>query len=133
MARPTKYNAKVQAQADAYVSGGYEAVGDAVPSVVGLAGELGVTRATLRNWADEHEQFLTTLDNCRERQERVALSKGLKNEFNSAIVKLLLANHGYSDRQALEHTGRGGGPIETRTATELTDDELAAFIAAGRN
>jgi hypothetical protein len=86
----------------------------------------------LRNWADEHGQFLTTLEKCNQVQERVALAGGLKNELNPTIVKLLLANHGYSDKQALEHTGPDGGPINIRSADDLTDDELAA-IAAGRS
>lgn len=34
------------------------------------------------------------------------------------------------DKQVIEHTGKGGGPI-TVAAVDLTDDELAA-IAAGR-
>ena len=45
--RPTKYNKEVQEQAEAYLNGGYIERGDGVPSVVGLARYLGVTRSTL--------------------------------------------------------------------------------------
>jgi hypothetical protein len=102
--RPTKYCKKVQDKADWYVSDGYIECGDAVPSQAGLACELSVTRQTLANWKQQHPKFLDTLDRISTTQERKALSGGLTGELNSAIVKLLLANHGYSERKALEHT-----------------------------
>lgn len=36
-------------------------------------------------------------------------------------------------RERVEHTGKGGGPIEHRDVTEMTDAELAAIAAAGRS
>ena len=130
--RPSKYTKAVQKAADAYVDGGHVGCGDVVPSLAGMSCELGVTRQTLRNWADEHGQFLATLDRCKERQERLALSGGLSNEFNSAIVKLLLANHGYSDKQHLEHTGPNGGPVQVQTIdpTKLSSGALKELLAA---
>lgn len=101
--RPTKYCKKVQEKADWYVSGGYIDCGDAVPSQAGLACELGVTRQTIVNWKDQHPKFLDTLERISVTQERVSLSGGLRGELNSGIVKLLLANHGYSDKQAINH------------------------------
>ncbi|AEP29721.1 DNA-packaging protein [Brumicola nitratireducens] len=101
--RPTKYCKKVQAKADWYAEGGYLDCGDAVPSQAGLACELSVTRQTLVNWKEQHPKFLDTLDLISVVQERLSLSGGLKGEMNSAIVKLLLANHGYSEKKALHH------------------------------
>ena len=109
--RPTKYNKAMQDKADAYVNGGFSACGDPVPTVAGLACELGVTRRTIHNWAAEHGQFLHTLEACNQTQERVALAGGLRNELNATIVKLLLANHGYSDKTVNEHTGAHGAPL----------------------
>lgn len=109
--RPTKYGSAMQKRADAYVNGGHSACGDVVPSLAGLSCELDVTRQTLHNWAAEYGQFLDTLARCKERQERLALSGGLINEYNSAIVKLLLANHGYSDKHQLEHSGPDGAAL----------------------
>ena len=105
--QPTKYNEDTQAFADKYVNDGYIDCGDAVPSVAGLASELGVKRQTLYNWAERHEQFFDTLDRLSSKQERTALSKGLTNDFNSTIVKLILANHGYSERSNIDHTTKG--------------------------
>ena len=130
--RPSKYNAEAQAMADAYVDGGYKAAGDAVPSVAGLACELGVVRSTIYEWAKEYGQFSDTLDRCEEVQHRVALSGGLLGEFNAAITKLLLHNHGYSDKAAQEISGPGGGAINIRDVESLTDEELMRIAAGGK-
>jgi hypothetical protein len=96
---PTKYTDEIQAQADAYVNGGFLECGDVVPSRAGLALELKLSRETLTNWERAHPEFLGTLQSLSFLQERISLNGGLKGELNSTIVKLLLANHGYSDKQ----------------------------------
>ena len=97
----------MQTQADAYVDGGFCECGDVVPSRAGLALELRVSRETLTNWERVNPEFLGTLEQLSAIQERISLNKGLTGDFNSAIVKLLLANHGYSDRQNIDHTSNG--------------------------
>ena len=112
--RPTKYSQAIQKKASDYVEGAHIGAQDPVPSVAGMACYLGVNKTTLYEWAKVHPQFSNTLDACKERQEKLALMGGLTNEFNASIVKLLLANHGYSDKQQLEHTGAGGTPLNIR-------------------
>lgn len=97
MARPTDYNEELQARADAYAEGGFIEAGDVVPSRAGLALELELSRNTLTNW-EKHPAFLSTLDKIAYLQERISLNGGLRGDLNSTIVKLLLANHGYSDK-----------------------------------
>ncbi|WP_175952862.1 hypothetical protein [Burkholderia sp. BCC0405] len=46
------------------------------------------------------------------------------------LVGLQREAYGLVAAQKLEVTGKNGGPIETRTAQEMTDDELAAYIGA---
>ena len=116
--RPTKYNQKIQQKADEYVAGAHIGAQDPVPSVAGLACYLDANKQTLYNWADQHPQFLDTLERCKERQEKLALMGGLTNEFNASIVKLLLNNHGYSDKQQVEHSGNM--PLSIRV--EYSDD-----------
>jgi len=41
-------------------------------------------------------------------QERTAVNRGLDGTFNSAITKLILHNHGYSDKQAIDHASTDG-------------------------
>lgn len=109
--RPTKYNAELQAQADQYV---YEwSAIDAIPSRVGLCCFIGITKPTMYDWESQHPEFSTTLAKVDALQEHAAVNKGITGEFNSTIVKLVLANHGYSERQAVDHT-TGGDKLPSR-------------------
>jgi hypothetical protein len=106
MSRPTKYNEEMQAKADGYADN-FMAYGDPVPTVAGLADALDVSRATLYNWSDEHPQFLDTLGRIENRQHKFLVAGGLTNEFNAGITKLMLHNHGYSDKSETDVTSQG--------------------------
>lgn len=122
MARPTKYSKEMQARADAYVDGGFCECGDIVPSRAGLALELRVSRETLTNWERVHPEFLGTLERLSWLQERISLNGGLKGELNPTIVKLLLSNHGYSDRQEIDHRSGDGSMSPTRIELVAPND-----------
>jgi hypothetical protein len=91
MARPTKYNQEMLEKAQHYLDH-YEEYDDIIPSAVGLALVLDITRSTLYAWArdDNKKVFSHILDNINKKQEQVLLKKGLNNEFNSNITKLVL-------------------------------------------
>lgn len=108
--RPSKYNDELQAHAERYIFD-YAEQDDVIPSAAGLCVWLGISRPTLHEWERAYPEFSNTLAAIKELQEKTALNKGLTGAFNSTIVKLVLANHGYSDRQALDHT-TGGQPIQ---------------------
>ncbi len=129
--RPTEYNEKIQKKADAYVDGGFVDNGDVVPSRAGLAIELGCSRSTLANWEKNHDKFLVTLERLSWIQERISLNGGLKNELNSTIVKLLLANHGYSDRQHIDAISSDGSMTPQQIdASKLSDQALQELMDA---
>lgn len=128
--RPTKYSDEIQAKADAYVDGGFADVGDVVPSVAGLAVEIGLTRETLYQWQKEKPRFSDTLARLRCLQERLSLNGGLKGDMNSTIVKLLLANHGYSDKLEQAHTSPDGSMTPTVDPTKLSDAALQELMNA---
>ncbi len=107
MGRPSKF-AESLAKAKEYLMGGYETVGDVIPSVAGLACYLGVSRKTVYNYGEQSEEFLHTLDGIGAMQENKLINKGLTGDFNSAITKLMLANHGYSDKQQVDHQSSDG-------------------------
>ncbi len=118
--RPSKYTPELLERAGTYLSV-YEDEGDVIPSAVGLAVFLGVAKATIYAWAAEEgkEVFSDTLDAVQAKQEKVLWNMGLKNEFNSTITKLALANHGYSDKAETQLTGANGGPVQVDTETHV--------------
>jgi len=76
--------------------------------VVGLALFVGVSSKTIYNWADKAKEaeddgksskLLQTLSMISDMQHRKALNSGLTGDFNPMITKLVLANHGYRDKQ----------------------------------
>ena len=120
MARPTKYNAEMQAKAEKYLLGNVHewvdkdgrdrediTYGDhrsVIPSAEGLARFLGVATSTLYLWGEKHSEFSETLAEVQEDQKNITLNEGLKNNFNATIAKLVLANHGMHDKQDTTNT-----------------------------
>jgi len=100
--RPTKYNDEIQAKAERYVFE-WQAIGDVIPSRVGLCCWLAICKQTSYEW-EKHPQFLDTLRAVDTLQEYIALNKGIIGEFNATLTKLILANHGYSDKQQTDLT-----------------------------
>lgn len=117
MARPSGCTKEVLEKAKSYVSGGYEDLDHVLPSASGLALHLGVTRMTLYNWKEQEtneyaEEFSDLMDQLQATQEVKAISGGLTGKFNPALTMRILTNHGYGEKQSLEHSGSGGGPME---------------------
>ena len=112
--RPSKYNPELQAEADTYVYR-LEDLGHVVPSRVGLCCFLGIAKQTSFEWEGIYPEFSATLRDVETLQEHMTLNGGLTGGLNSTIVKLVLANHGYSDKQAIDHTSGG----ETLKPTQI--------------
>lgn len=109
--RPTKLTEEAIDQAIYYINGGYEVLGHAIPSVVGMSIALNITRSALYRWAEEEgSAFKDILEDCNTRQHEILISKGLQSDFNPTICKLVLGKHGYHERQ--EVTGADGKPIQ---------------------
>ena len=111
--RPTYYSDETVRKAKEYLQD-YQSYGDAVPSVAGLSIAIERSRSTLYEWAKDSDkkEFSDILEQINATQEKTALSKGLRGDFNSTIVKLLLGKHGYHDKVDQELTGKGGEPIQ---------------------
>ncbi|MFS1583491.1 MAG: terminase small subunit [Candidatus Arsenophonus phytopathogenicus] len=90
---------------------GYKTVGDVVPSVAGLACYLGISRSTAQEYAKENKEF--------------------SGEFNPTIVKLMLSNHGYAEKQETALTGKDGGAIETDN--KISIEFIGMTISEGAN
>ena len=99
--RPTKYNKDTIQKALEYIQN-HKDYGDPVPIAAGLACELGVSKSTIYKWAGEHKLFSDTLDLLQSKQERMLAGGALEGELQATIAKLMLANHGYSDKQEIK-------------------------------
>ena len=129
MGRPTKYNTALLEKAQHYLDN-YEEYDEVIPSAVGLALVLDITRATLYAWAKDEDKkaFSDILDNINKKQEQVLLKNGLNNKFNSNITKLVLGKHGYHDRPQQEGTqvqviiNRGGVVLKSGNDTLAIED-----------
>ena len=113
--RPSKLNEEMIACAWAYLKGGYQKQGNAVPSAAGLAFALGVSRKTVYNWGVENQEFLHILEAISTSQEMMLIDGGLSGDFNAPFAKMMMAKHGYSDKQ--EISGPDGGAIAVVTSS----------------
>jgi len=121
--RPTKYNDALQAKAEYYLMRGFGEQGDAVPSLAGLCCYLGVVRSTVYLWSETYPQFSDTLLAINEKQETMLISGGLRGEMNPTITKLMLANHGYSDKVEQSHTSPDGSMSPQKVEFFIVDTE----------
>lgn len=94
--RPTKYTPELIKAAWAYLDN-YEAAGDVVPSVVGLALDIGISEETAYTWAKEEgkEEFSDILTRVKNSQQRFLLSGSLTGGYNPVIAKMMLSKHGW--------------------------------------
>jgi hypothetical protein len=99
--RPTDYSKDALQTALGYITKYKSEYDHEIPSVAGLAMVLEVSKKTLYNWADREENiaFLHALERLATSQELKLLNGGLSGTYNSTITKLILHNHGYSDKQ----------------------------------
>lgn len=121
--RPTEYRGEETIQATLeYINN----CPDKLPSVVGLAIQLGVTARTIQTWVKdpEKEGFLRTLDMVKDAQHCKALNNGIDGTFNATITKLVLANFGYHEKQEV---------VATISNTDLTDEQLNHKLEALKN
>ena len=92
-------------------------LGEEVPTNAGLSGYLGVPLHVLGEWAAESKEFARAMDVVAAEREKILINKGLSGKLNPQIVKLILAQHGYSEKQ--EITGPQGGPIQKDTTWKV--------------
>ena len=99
-----------------YLLGGYEEIGNIVPSTAGLCCYLGVGKSTVHDWAKDTPEnrlnplkveFSDTLEAIQTKQEMILINGGLSQQFSGVITKLMLTNHGYSDKVQTDVTSNG--------------------------
>ena len=114
--RPSQL-AETLVKAKEYLYGGYEAVGEVIPSIAGLACYCEKGRNTIYDYGSQDEEFSNILEGIMRLQESKLLNSGLTGAFNSTITKLILTKHGYTDK------------IEQDIKAEVTTPSLTEFYA----
>lgn len=117
--RPSELTAELKAKALAYLLGGYTEAGDVVPTIEGLACFLGKSRSRIYVYRDQDEEFKDTLDSVLTVQGKLLINGGLRGDYNPAITKLMLANHGYSDKQETTVKGDMNVKVETTPISSI--------------
>ena len=120
--RPTLLTPELKEKARRYIFD-FEEQGDVIPSAAGLACWLGVSKSTIYLYGEKDSDFSDTLDAIQTKQESLTLNRGMTGVFNSTIAKLVLANHGYSDKVQQEHTSPDGSMSPTRIVIEAASKE----------
>jgi len=102
-----------------YVNGGWITAGDKVPTVAGLACEIGVHRDTCHEWAkNDNKQFSDILQEIAQKQERELVNNGLTGDFVAPITKMMLTKHGYSDKVEQHVTSPDGSMTPTQVIVQ---------------
>lgn len=108
--RPTKLTDELVFMAEQYLEVYQEELNQVVPTIVGLCNYINVSKSTVYKWKEEgRNQILSdTLERIEETQCIGLINGGLSNQFNSAITKLLLANHGYTEKVQQDNISSDG-------------------------
>lgn len=123
--RPTTYTPEVVALAESYLHE-YEDLGQVIPTIVGLCKFIGRSKSTVYKWASEEgkEAFSDTLREIEEWQHLELLNGALKGNLNPQIAKLVLHNHGYTEKQQIDTTssdGSGRGKLQIEVVSVKKD------------
>ena len=119
----SKYSEEKLEAAREYVTGGWKEHGHIVPSKIGLAVVLDVSRQTPHTWAEKYPEFADVFQMCDDRQFIQLINGGLSKEMDSAIVRLMLGNHGYHPQQQIDHRSKDGSMSPTRIEIVAADDD----------
>ena len=91
--------------------------------MAGLALYLNVNKSTLYEWVKDgnHKEFSDTLSKLHDYQEVKVVNKSLNGDYNAAISKLILHNHGYSEQSIIDEAESPGLNITFTTKDAVKD------------
>ena len=101
-------------------------------TIAGIAVELGHHKQTLYEWEEAHPEFGDVLKKVRETQEHQLVQNGLNSKWSTAMsIFLLKNNHGYTDKQEIDHSGDLALILHGRA--QGADDRELVLSGLGRN
>jgi len=128
--RPSKYLPTFANECIEFMAQGY--------SLTAFAGEIGVSRETVYEWERSIPEFSDAVKKARAKRVG-ALERGLLTQENgpSVTARIFALKNACPDewreKQQVEHTGKDGGPIETKDVSMLEAARRIAFtLAAGK-
>lgn len=130
--RPSKYDPAFCDQLAEHMAQGL--------SIASFAAEIDVSRSTINQWAADYPEFSEALSRAKAKaaaaweRRAIRLADEGGSSAQSTMIIFGLRNMGEEDwreKVQTEHSGPNGGPINVRSARDLTDDELAK-IAVGK-
>ena len=101
--------------------------------MAGLACYLGKHKSSMYEYSKQNKEFSDTLEAIKTVQENKLINKGLTGEFNSPIVKLMLANHGYSEKQEIDHQSSDGSMSPQSKEDAILDAIKAKYVNSKSN
>lgn len=98
--RPTKYDPALRKRVNKYTQ---EMVEKGIfPTIEGLSVYLGVGTRTLYDWEKVYEDFSQTVEQLRDTQRELLITKGLNGGYNTRFAMFLLkAAHGMTEKDPL--------------------------------
>lgn len=123
--RPTKLTDELIAKAEMYLVD-YMSNEDIVPSVAGLSVYLDVAKSSIYKYKSENARFSDTLERIESKQEQMLLKGGLMGDFNATITKLMMSNHGYSEKQQIDNTSSDGSMSPVFNIVGVSPDDNSA-------
>lgn len=102
----------------------YAEKGDVVPTIEGLADEMGRAVKTLYNWAEQFDEFAEVMARIMAKQGRELQNKSLRKEISENISRLLLSsNHNKREKSDQDITS-GGDKIQGITVEFIRPQNL---------
>lgn len=109
MPRPTKLTPELVKQAQDYVARTKNiGVHELLPTIEGLALELGINRDTIYEWEKDNTEFSDIVNDLRAAQGQKLIQNSLIGRYNPTIAKLILSGkHGYVEKSEVDNNIKG--------------------------
>lgn len=108
MPRPTKLTPKLIEQARKHVDEFNNTVATLLPTIEGLALELGINRDTIYEWEKENTEFSDIVSDLRAKQAQKLIQNSITGRYNASIAKLILSGkHNYVEKSEVDQNLNG--------------------------
>ena len=97
-----------------------EIIANSLPTLVGFAAHIGVSRAVLQCWAKAHPEFLYAVTCAKAKCEQMLVTNALEGLYNPQFSQFVAKN--YTDMRDVKELKIGEADVEPQTVDELRDE-----------